>query len=392
MRHTLVVGEVGLAVLLAVSAGLLLRTLERLGEVRLGYQTGGRLVATVHAPAASFEEYVAAARNLAALGEALEALPGVVAAVAAVGLPSGPHRSNGAYAVVGRHRFFEPGQVLPEADFTLAAPGYFRSLGIPILAGREFQAGDLYHAPFVAVVSESLAAESFPGEDPLGQQLQCGLDSETPMTIVGVVGDVRQDSPESRPGPALYMSLAQHPRYANEVQIVVHADGDPAALVPAVRAAIQRQRKDAATSFTTLSHQVAGTIATPKLRGRLAGLFACVALLLAGAGVYGVMAFATSQRRGEMALRLALGARGRDLWLLIAESGLRLVAAGLALGLLATLAAGQLLQSLIFGLEVHDPATWSSVVGVLFSVALVTIAGPAWRAMRSDPARVLRQE
>jgi hypothetical protein len=169
----------------------MLRTLVELGRAPLGFETEGRLVATLHVPAAGREEYLSVAREVVQIEETLGALPGVRSAAASMGLPSGPYGSNGAYAVEGRHSF-EPGQELPQADFSLVGPGYFGTLGTSAPVGAGDRAGrSLFDAPFVAVVSESLAHQTFPGEDPIGQRVQCGLDSLEPMTIVGVVGDVR---------------------------------------------------------------------------------------------------------------------------------------------------------------------------------------------------------
>jgi predicted permease len=391
LRSSLVVCEVGLAVLLATGAGLMLRTLVELGRAPLGFETEGRLVATLHVPAAGREEYVSVAREVFQVEETLGALPGVRSAAASMGLPSGPYGSNGAYAVEGRHSF-EPGQELPQANFSLVGPGYFGTLGIPLRSGREIERGDLYHAPFVAVVSESLAHQTFPGEDPIGQRVQCGLDSLEPMTIVGVVGDVRQDSPASPPKPTLYMSLAQHPYFANEVQVVLRTEVEPSSLVSLVRDAVRRGRPDAALSFTTLSELVEGSTATPRLRGRLAALFAGVALLLAGAGIFGVMSYTTGRRQGEMALRRALGARGVDVWLLVVRSGLGLAATGMVLGFAGATAAAQLLKTVVFGIEPHDASTWLAVGAVTLAIAMAAIAAPAWRASRADPASLLRQE
>jgi len=308
-----------------------------------------------------------------------------------MGLPAGAYGSDGAYAVEGRHQF-APGVVLPQANFTLASPGYFATLGIPLVTGRDFTPRDLCAAPFTAIVSESLARETFPGEDPLGKRGQCGLDSTEFMTIVGVVGDVRQDSPASRPEPTLYMSLAQHPHYANEVQVVLRTEVPPGSLVPVLRASVRRQHPDVAMRFTTMTRMIDTSIATPRLRARLAALFTGVALLLARAGIYSVIAFSAAQRRGEMALRLALGARAADVWALVARSGLRMASIGIAAGLLAALAVTRWLSSLVFGVSLLDTPTWAGVVGAVAAITLVAVGVPAWRAARADPAMLLRQE
>ena len=196
------------------------------------------------------------------------------------------------------------------AGFRLASPGYFATLGIPIVRGRDFTESDVYEQPFVAIISESLARETFPGEDPIGRRIKCGFDQpDVWMTIVGVVGDVRQASPASRPGPELYMPLRQHPYVANEIQMVVRGHGDPAALEPMVQKIVRDANAEVAMKFLTLDDSVSRSIAAPRFRATLVSTFASLALLLAIAGVYAVISYTTAQRTPEFGLRVAIGAR-----------------------------------------------------------------------------------
>jgi predicted permease len=307
-----------------------------------------------------------------------------------MGLPAGDYSSFGAYAVEGLHQF-APGATLPSAGFRLASPGFFTTMGIPLLAGRDFGDGDRFDATRVAIVSRTLARQTFGASSPLGRRIQCGLDSIDPMTIVGVVDDVRHDSPADGPSAEIYMPLTQHPAYANEVQYVLRTAGEPLALTASVRAALVRALPGAATRSTTLETMVADSIATPRFRARLVGVFATLALLLATMGVFGVMSYVSLQRTPEFGVRLALGASPGDLWRLVLGKGLSVALAGIGIGTAVSLAVTRGLESMLFGLTPLDPSTWAVVVGLTLAATLVASAWPAWRASRIDPSAALRE-
>jgi len=344
-----------------------------------------------HAPARTLDEHLAAGRIIENLSAQLSPIPGVKSVAAAMGLPTGAYGSNGYYAVEGKH-IFAPGQNLPHAGFELASPGYFSAMGIPLLEGRDFNERDRYDTPFVAIVSAALATQIVPGEDPIGRRVQCDLDSPKWMTIVGVVGDVRQDSPASRPGPELYMPLLQHPYYANEVQVVLRTAVDPASLTAAVREKVRAINPSIATRFTTMETMVAESVAVPRFRTFLVGAFAMLAILLAVAGVYGVMTYLVAQRTSELGLRVALGARPADVLNLILGRAALLTAAGLALGLILSYPAHSVVASMLFGLKATDPTTYVLVLAIVGGVAVSAAAVPAWRATRIDPIAALREE
>jgi putative ABC transport system permease protein len=392
LRNTLVIAEIALSFVLAIGGGLLFRSFLALNTVQLGYRTSGVLVMYAHAPAAELNEYIrvpAAAEQK--LFPQLAAIPGVVSVAAAMGLPTGEYSSDGLYAVEGKHSFNELAK-LPHAGFRLASPRYFSTMGIPLIRGREFSERDAYDGQFVAIVSESLVRQTFPHEDPIGKRLMCGLDSDKWMTIVGVVGDVRQQSPASAPGPEMYMPLQQHPYHANEMQVVLRTAVEPASLIDAVRRTTQAQNPEIATKFTTMDAMVSDSIATPRFRTLLVGVFATLALVLAMAGVYGVMTFIAAQRTSEFGLRLALGASAFDVMRLIFVRALVLACTGLAIGLALSFALSRVMASFLFGLEAMDAITYA---GISVLVALTTAAAaaiPAWKAMRVDPVVALRQE
>jgi predicted permease len=398
IRNGLVVAQITLSFMLAVNAGLLLRSFLALTDVPLGFRTDGVLVAYASAPArgsifdkSGLDDYLQVGRRYDDLFVRLRQIPGVTSAAAAMGLPTGAYSSDGSYAVEGQHTFGGDFRRLPTAGFRLASPGYFRTMGIPLRRGREFDQSDLYDRPFVAVVSESLARQSFGDGDPIGHRVKCGFDSDEWMTIVGVVGDVRQASPASAPGPELYMPLRQHPYAATRVQVVIRTSVEAESLIGAVREAVRATSPEVAVKFTTLRASVADSIAAPRFRMVLVSAFASLALLLAVAGMYAVMSYGTSQRTSEFGLRLALGAKAGDVVRLVVAGAARLIAIGLALGLVMAAATSRVIAAMLFGIRPMDTAAYAGVL--LLAVPMIVLAAivPAMRAARVDPMIALRE-
>lgn len=293
-RTALVVAQGAFSVAVTISAGLLPRSLMQLNRAELGYRPDAVLVMYAHVPAKSDAEYLAVQQRTERLYEAIAALPGVSAVSAAMGLPTGKYGSNGAYAVQGRHDFHNG--TSGNADFRLAQPGYFAAIGIPLRQGRDFTLADQFPAEPVAIVSEALARQTFPQQDPLGQRLKCGLDRDVWMRIVGVAGDVRSSSPAHKPGPELYMPLAQHPYFANEQQVVIRASVPPTSLIATVRATSAKIEPQVATRFETFRESVDNSVSAERLRTQMFLLFAAAALLVALAGVYSVTAYLVERR------------------------------------------------------------------------------------------------
>ncbi|HLJ16660.1 MAG TPA: ABC transporter permease [Bryobacteraceae bacterium] len=393
LRHSLVVSEIALSVVLAIGAGLLFRSFLAMSAVDPGFRTEGLLVLYAHVPARGFEESLQAAKFVENLFPELTAIPGVKSVAAAMGIPAGQYGSNGAYTVEGQHIPNAPPVDLPQAGFRLASPGYFATMGIPLRAGRDFMGRDGYNAPFVAIVSEALVKQSFPNEDPMGKRILCGLDAPgTWMTIVGVVGDVRQQSPAAVPGPEIYMPLEQHPYYANEVQVVMRTSVEPASLIGITRRKVREANPAVAMKFTTMGEMISASVSAPRFRAFLVTAFAALALLLATAGVYGVVAYVTARRTAELGLRMALGAGASDVLWLILERAAAFTGIGLAIGVTVSFAAGRALRSMLFGLQPLDPETYLVVVAAVAVVALIAAAIPALRAARIDPLTALREE
>jgi predicted permease len=393
LRNVLVVCEIALSFALAVGAGLLVRSMVSLNSAELGFRTEGILVVYAHSPADTLAKARASTRFFEhALGE-LEQLPGAKSAGAAMGLPTGRYGSDGSYAVEGQDiRNPEMWRSAPHAGFRLASPRYFATLGIPLVAGRDFSAVDQYDAPFVAIVSQSLARRSFPNQDPVGRKIICGLDSDKWMTIVGVVGEVRTDGPAEVPGPELYMPFQQHPFHANELQLVVRTDGDPEALATPVVRKLRLLSPEIALQTTTLHTMIYDAVATPRFRAFLVSVFAGVALLLALAGVYGVMAYVVAQRTGELGLRMALGCAPSGVVRLVLGRAALLAVAGLSAGAGLSFVASRWIETLLYGVKSTDLAGYVIAAAAIALVTLSAASLPALRAARIDPAVTLRQE
>jgi len=392
LQNSLVVAQIALSLTLAVGGGLLFRTLLALRGSPLGYRTQGILVTYASAPARTLAEALRDGRAFDDLFARLRKVPGVVSVAGAMGLPAGEYGSNGSFAIEGKQSFTGDLRLLPYAGFRLASPGYFATMGIPILRGRDFSDADLYDRPFVAIVSDSLARQNFPNEDPIGHRIMCGLDSPRWMTVVGVVGDVRQRSPAAQPGPELYMPLRQHPFMASDAEVVVRTPGDPKSMIPAVERAIRNVNPEIAIRFTTMTDLVSDSIGAQRFRAVLASAFAALALLLALSGMHAVMTYITAQRTAEFGLRSALGAQRGNIIRLVLRGAMGMALIGALVGAALSVVAGRLLSSMLFGVTSLDAATYALVIGIVVPVIVLAAAVPAWRASRTDPMVALRYE
>ena len=337
----------------------------------------------------------AAEENNAYFAEILSriaALPGVVA-VGATSTPPGDlnNAGSGAHFIdrmpTVRDRTTEPSTLL-----TIVAPGSFAALGIPLKSGRDFNEGDTGNRPLVAIVNEALVRKSLAGENPIGRTIFCTFDRPDGMTIVGVVGDVRQRNPAIEPGPECYMPYRQHGYNNNTLNVVIRTAGDPAALAGAVRRVAADVSPEVPVSFTTMDATVSERVQDPRFRAQLFGLFAGLAVCLAMAGVYGVMVYAVEQRSKEIGLRMALGADRASVLRLILGQGFALAATGLALGLAGAVAATRLLETALFQVRPIDISVYVAVVLVLGLGTFVAGYLPAWRAAVVDPVKVLKAE
>jgi putative ABC transport system permease protein len=391
-RQALVLAEVAIALVLLVAAGLLIKSFARLHAVDPGFRTQGVLTLDVAPPEL---KYKGDARLLAFYRELLarlERLPGVDHAGSVYPLPMGSDGMVLIYAAGDRP--FPRLQDAPSATVRWVSPGYFQALGVPLDKGRVFTAQDTERTVPVAVINRRLARKLWPGGDALDKRLALGDPRQKDaqwMTVVGVVGDVRQQSLGKDPGDEIYTAQLQAPLAT--ATLVVHTPGDPRALAGPVRQAVAALDRDLPIAqVRTMEDVVAASLAPNRFDAVLLGLFAGLALALAAVGVYGVVSYTVSQRTHEIGIRMALGAQGEDVLGLVLGQGMALVGLGLALGLAAALAATRELASLVYGVSTRDPWTFASVAAALAAVALAANLLPARRATRVDPLVALRQE
>ncbi len=391
-RKAFVVTEIALAVALVVGAGLLARSLVALANVDMGFDRDRLVVLQTDVPVSGRDQFpraIAAYRDLLA---ELRGLPGVSSAGGVTSLPT-LVRSNGGYWIQGGPGPEVLGMKSPQALFTVATPSYFQTLRVPIVQGRDFSDADRADAPFVAIINERLAKDAFPDVDPIGRTIRCGLDSLQPMTIVGIVKDIRTSGPARPVQAELYMPYEQHQGPATSLNLVLRAATDaPLALGATAARVIRSRNPEIAVRVETLEMTMSGATATPRFRTVLLVTFAVVALVLALAGVYGVMSYTISQRVPEIGLRVALGASPGNVFGLVLEDGARLVGLGLLFGALLSLAASRLVSGLLFGVSATDPVVF---VGVSILVAVAAFGAclvPSRRALGVDPLVALRAE
>ena len=281
----------------------------------------------------------------------------------------------------------------PQALFNVVTPDYFRTLQVPVVRGRDFADGDRLEAPFVAIINEQLAKDAFPDVDPIGRTIRCGLDKLDPMTIVGIVRDVRTRGPNRPVQAELFMPYEQHQGPATSLNIVMRTDAaDPLALGATAAKQIRGRNPEIPVRIETMEMTLASASATPRFRTVLLVVFAAVALLLAIAGVYGVMAYTVNQRVPEIGLRVALGASPSDVMQLVMREGAWLVAIGLAVGAALSLAGARFISGLLFGVSARDPLVFAAVSTLVAIAALAACLIPGRRALRVDPLLALRAE
>ncbi len=390
MRGMLVVAEIALAVVLLSGAGLLIKSFVALHNVVLGFRPENVLVmrATMAGPRdAALPRARQYFRDVLAQAAAL---PGVLAAGATMA-PPGYVESTAVYfldRVPPQHEWNRA----PSVVLSIVAPGTFAALGIPLKAGRDFSNGDTEDRPFVAVVNEALVRKSFANQNPLGRTIFCPFDSFKGMTIIGVVGDVRQRGPEREPMPECYMTYGQHAFNGTTLSVVARTAGDPNVLAETLRRVAQEKSPDVPMKFTTMEAILSENVAAPRFRTLLFAVFAGLAVCLAMAGVYGVMAYAIGQRSTEIGLRMALGASTGSVLRLVLGQGLALAGLGLALGLGAAVTGTRLLTTVLFRVRPNDPVVYLAVAALLSLVALVACYIPARRASKIDPLTAIRQE
>jgi len=404
MRDSLVVAQVALALVLLVGVGLLGRSFVKLFRVDPGFRTEGVVVMDVSVPGSSSPPVLAAnARLFDELVARGGALPGVRSAGAVNALPLSPGAtSNGLFIILDRpdeQIRIEDMAVLVkdkarvgESEFRLVGGSYFRTMDIPLKRGRLFEERDGPDAPHVAVISESLVRTRWPNQDPIGKLIQFGgMDGDMrPFTIVGIVGDVREASLAAAPQPTFYASYRQRPRAAWCMNLLYRTDADPAALTASLRRLLHDLNPRIPPRFRTIESVLSTSMAGRRFVLVLIGVFGGTALLLATLGIYSVIAYLVTQRRREIAVRMAIGAPQGSVQRMVLRQGIALAGLGIALGTVAALGTTRLLASMLFGVAPTDPVAFLGVAFTLVGVAALASWFPARQAAGIAPAELLR--
>ena len=394
-RSLLVVAEVALALVLLVGAGLLINSFVRLQQVAPGFDPEQILAFNVAPSADRTSTPQQIADFYRQLTAQLKVLPGVVNASVVFQLPLAGSGATTSIEIAGRPVY--PAD-RPSVVIHMAGPEYFRTMGIPIVTGREFTDRDHLSSPPVLIINEALARQYFPNQDPLGQRIAPGFstlpvrDDESGMhEVIGVVADVKHQSLQGAPQPEIYFAQAQMPMAA--MTVVVRTAGDLRALQTTARSVVQSLDKNAPVyGVRTVEEILDRSIATPRFNTLLLGLFAAVALILTTVGLYGVISCSVSENTQQIGIRVALGAQRSDVLRLIVGQGVMLTIVGVVIGLVAAYGLTRLMSSLLFGVGSTDPWTFSAVAVLLLCVAAVACYLPARRAMNLDPMVALRQD
>jgi putative ABC transport system permease protein len=391
LRSVLVIAEVALALVLLVNAGLLVKSFVRLQKIDTGFDTENVLTMVERLPASKYKEDSQMVAYFRQATERIRSLPGIrsVGIVSYLPLYGGPGAGT-SLSIEGRPAP-PPDQHLT-TEVRAADRGYFDTMGIPIVRGRNFTDIEDSEARHIALVSESFARQHFPAEDPIGKRIAVNIfDKPNPTEIVGVVGDVRYGSVTDEAKPTVYFP---HPELTYPfMTLVIHTQDDPAAMAPAVMRELRMIDPDQPVSdVRTMNQVMADTLARARFNTLLLGLFAGLATLLAAVGIFGVMNYSVALRTREIGIRMALGAQPARVLMLILKQGLLLTLTGIGIGLAGSLALTRVVSSLLFGVEATDPVTLATIALLLMVVSLIACYIPARRATRIDPMLALRYE
>jgi len=388
-RESMVALEVAASLVLLICAGFLIRSFLRVQHAAPGFNAKNVLTFELLLPVAHYGEPVRRIAFYEALRSRIQAIPGVISAGAANRIPFGGRPGGSPLRVVGRP--VDPSAPQPMLRPARSLPGYFESLGVPLLRGRYFTRADTADAPPVAIIDEATALKFFPnGEAPIGKQVT-GVEPDLTATIVGVVGSVKLRDLSAPPEMSIYHAATQ--RAGTAMTFTIKTAADPLAMIPAVRYELaQLDPLLPLTRTATMEQRLSDSLARRRLSMQLMMFFGLAALLLAATGLYGVLSYVVDQRRREVGIRVALGAQPMQVIELIAKQGFLPVALGIAAGLGAATAAARLLTTVLYEMSPNDPFVYASATGLLILTAVAAIAVPARRAATVDPVIALRDE
>ena len=403
MGRALVAGQVAITLVLVIGAGLLGRSLKKVLEVDPGFRVDKIVAMNVTLPfTEDLKAKAAQGVFFANLMDRLKQIPGVRSVGAASALPMTGGLPDGMFLLMTQNEvpkttdafgaLFQQKERIGNADFCVATGGYFHTLGIPLIRGRMFDERDAANAPHVALISESLAHDRWPHQDPIGHTIEFGnMDGDLRLlTIVGIVGDTHEYGLDEPPRPTVYVNLFQRPRA--EMTVTMLSDADTRLVTSAARGILQELNPEIPTSFQTFQQVYSASLGSRRFNVILIGFFGFTALLLATAGVFGVMAYSVSRRTREFGVRVALGATPGDVLRMVVGQGMRTILIGVAIGIVGSFALTRMVSTLLFGVTATDPVTFAGVTILLVVVALLACYIPARRATKVDPMVALRYE
>jgi predicted permease len=389
IRSTLVVAEIALALVLLIGAGLTLKSFMILERVDAGVHPENVLVMNISMGGKKYAKTQARAPFMETVLHRIEQLPGVRSAAVVTDVPLTDNSDSMGISIEGRPD--PPPKQKPSVNYNIVGPGYLRTLGIPLLRGRDFSGRDTEATPTVALINQAMARKFWPDENPIGARIS--TDKKNWASIEGVIGDVRQLGLRSEPRPEVYLSYLQDPFAWPYLSLLVQTSLDPMKQVSSIQAVIWSVDKDLPIASVSSMEQIrSGSIAQPRMTALLLATFALLALVLAAVGIYGVMAYSVTQRTHEMGLRMALGASIADVLKLVVGHGMILTGCGVVLGLAGAFTLTRVLTKFLWGVRPTDPATFIAVSLLLAGVAVLASYLPARRAAKVDPMVALRYE
>jgi len=390
LRNVLVVTEIALALVLLVGAGLLIRSFARLQAVDPGFNTQNMLTMKTSLPGRKYDNDRKIIDFYRQAVSGMQALPGVETAGATSFLPFAAPHAGTLVEIEGRPKL-PPGQGLSTGVIVTDA-NFFRAMQLPLKRGRLYTVQEAAEVRHVVVVNEAFARKNFPGEDPLGKRVVIYMkDDNPPYEIIGVVGDTKHMNLDAELQPIAYWPHSE--LVYNSLSFVIRTKGDAAAVASAAREVIRKlDPEQPVADVTTMENLIGKSVARARFNTLLLAVFACVALLLAGVGIYGVMAYTVTQRTHEIGVRMALGAQSRDVLRLVLKRGMTLAAVGVVIGVIASWGLTRLMTTLLYEVSTTDPLTFVGVPLLLALIALLACYVPARRAAKVDPMVALRYE
>ena len=394
LRGALVVSEVALSLVLLVGAGLMIRSFAKLNDVDPGFKPGQVLTLGVSLLRVKYPEDEKVAQTFSQILDAAASAPGVVSVGAISALPVTGSNTSDSFTIEGRPPIAKEAE--PSTEYLVITPRYFESMGIPLLSGRDFAPTDTRQSPNVVVINDAFARRHFAGENPLGHRLKLQGQERDPLLIVGVIRNVRNLALDEQPSPEVYVPFLQDPlstNYQRSMTIVARSKSDPGTIAGPLRAALTSVDKGLPVyRLKPMTEHLHDSLARRRFNLILLTVFSCVALALAAVGIYGVISYGVTQRTHEMGIRMALGAKPRDVLKLVVRQAMVLALGGVGIGILASLVLTRLMKGLLFDVSVTDPMTFVAIAALMTLIALIACLIPARRATRVDPLVALRYE